>query len=608
MSVERPQTAPLVCTIAAGQSLVIDVSALRADAVVEVQRGVTVLGRRDAESANPSEISIAWDALRRQPAESSLVVFVSTPVVEHGRTLAVAPLPERYLQMDLRLHDPRPLDWLCAVAPAIVGAATAVEAARASSYSSAERTVFSLGCAMVAIALLARWSVAVLRREVVRRGWRALGVAALALAAAPHGVGAREVRIGAEWPLSVTDRLVLFPSAPGTSALIEEERSLIALRPARWSERFLRWNIVRARPSRFVRVPADTVNVLQIQRYSRCGADRSCVFDALTAAEGRSITLAAPGERFEGGSIHERGSPVRLSDVALDNLETVRDAMSQWEPYAIETSFAPRASIRWVVPNGLTISVDLHDSRATAESARTHVVLLPQESELQFDALNGVRASNNRAMHEFIVAGVGPSIATLGQRFEADPAARSVVAYSTNDDFEHASGAFTGMTLPLGDDSSATPSVVEVPTNSRRLFIVSAELESFRALRGVTGCPEVNPDDEQREMRVLIRVFGVPSERGWSIAPIEASKRVIGTWSPVDHRDAHRYVVVCQVFRGEALPRASGAFERVDATRLSWTPVAIAVGSLASDAPARAATLAPRYRGGVFEGYDLRMD
>lgn len=102
-----PSNAVQMLTLGRDDELLLDLRAIRSDAVVEVQVGVTVIARREpnAEGRDGDELRVPSSALRRLGASFSLVVFVTEPRVEHGRSLAIAGLPTRHATIECVRRD-----------------------------------------------------------------------------------------------------------------------------------------------------------------------------------------------------------------------------------------------------------------------------------------------------------------------------------------------------------------------------------------------------------------------------------------------------------------------------------------------------------------------
>ncbi len=611
-------------TLCRGEAIELDLGALRSDAVVEVQCGVSVLARRDSTSENAARLRVEWSVIERLGPEPSLQVFVSTPTVEHGRTLAVAPLPERYAQLDLRLHDPRAMDWVSAVAPAVIGAVTVVEAVIAVGHASPARTAFALGCGLVSIALLARWGAVIARKLAVRTAWRWAGVAASAMALLPYFVGVRELRIGPALLPTIDDRLVLSSdrSALGSEPdHLDEAEALLARRRApRWSERWLSQTVRRAQRARFVRTDARSAQRLGVERYVRCESPERCVFDAREASSEAGIRIAPPALGAAATADHV-AIEARLSSLSLEGRRTFFARADSDAPLAVQTSFAPAGELRYSANGEFTVSVRIGAGAGADErgAASTRFFQVPEHEVGRFASFNGVNVEDCGAARSLALVGLAPSLAHEGAPFEPAGRARD---YSVDCSDPNRFGA---MGLPwraalLASARSAGWSAgesIEVPSNASIVPLRDSE-STEHPLVGATRCPE--SADEQHEMHVLSRVFGLPAERGLALAPLEESKRDVGGWTPFDRPEAAEYATVCHVLRGETLPRAHRSFGSIRSVGLVVRPLRVAVGSLVRPGPPRMATLVPRVRSArvavvamvgrftEFAGFDLRFE
>lgn len=103
----EPSNAAVALALGRDDELLLDLRAIRSDALVEVQVGVTVIARREpnGEGRDGDELLVSWSALRGLGASFSLVVFVTEPRVEHGRSLAIAGLPTRHATIECVRRD-----------------------------------------------------------------------------------------------------------------------------------------------------------------------------------------------------------------------------------------------------------------------------------------------------------------------------------------------------------------------------------------------------------------------------------------------------------------------------------------------------------------------
>jgi hypothetical protein len=606
---------PIRRTLCRGEAIELDLGALRSDSVVEVQCGVSVVARRDSISENADRLRIEWAMIERLGVEPSLQVFVSTPTVEHGRMLAVAALPERYAQLDLRLHDPRAMDWASAVAPALLGAVTLLEALLAVGRASAGRTAFALGCGLASIALLARWGAVIVGKAPVRTAWRWAGVAAAVMALLPYFVGVRELRIGPDVLPTIEDRLVLSSDRSALGAepdQLDESESLLARRRApRWSERLLSQTVRRAQRPRFVRTDARSAARLGIERYVRCESPERCVFDARQAADAAGIRLAPPriDEHFEGVEPIE----ARLSRLALEGLRAFAARSSDAAPLMVTASFAPPGELRFDGNGLFTVSVSL-DAGGARAGAVVRGFEVPFVESGRFVLFNGQAIERCDDRRRVTILGLAPALARVGAPFEAAEREHSVDCWEVDRLGMYPNPNGGPYLDPLFIAGGQGP--IEVPSNATLLPL---RLRDFGVpIAAVVRCPE--SADEQHEMHVVSRVFGLPAERGLALASLEESKRDVGGWTPFDRPEAAEYAAVCHVLRGETLPRAHRAFGSIRSVGLVVRPLRVAVGSLVRPGPPRIATLVPRYRSArvavaamvgrftEFAGFDLRFE
>jgi hypothetical protein len=620
--IDRRSDSPIRRTLSRGEAIELDVSALRSDAVIEVQCGVSVVARRDSTSENAARLRIEWAMIERLGAEPSLQVFVSTPTVEHGRTLAVAPLPERYAQLDLRLHDPRAMDWASAVAPAVIGAVTVVEALLAVGRASAGRTAFALGCGLASIALLARWGAVIARKLAVRAAWRWAGVAATAMALLPYFVGVRELRIGPALLPTIEDRLVLSSdrSALGSEPdhLDEPEALLGRRRAPRWSERWLSQTVRRAHRPRFVRTDARSAQRLGVERYVRCESPERCVFDAREASTEAGIRIAPPALGAAATADHV-AIEARLSSLSLEGRRTFTARAGDDAPLAVQTSFAPAGELRYWANGQFTVSARIGAGAGADErgAASTRFFQVPEHEVGRFASFNGVNVEGCGGARSLALVGLAPALAHEGALFEPAGRAREFTVDCSD---PNRLGALASRSVLLASVRTAGWSAgesIEVPSNASIVALRDSE-SMEHPLVGAARCPE--SADEQHEMHVLSRVFGLPAERGLALAPLEESKRDVGGWTPFDRAEAAEYATVCRVLRGETLPRAHRAFGSIRSVDLVVRPLRVAVGSLVRPGPPRIATLVPRYRSArvavvamvgrfmEFAGFDLRFE
>ncbi len=616
--IDRRIDSPIRFTLCRGEAIELDLSALRSDAVVEVQCGVSVVARRDSTSENAARLRIDWSVIERLGVEPSLLVFVSTPTVEHGRTLAVASLPERYAQLDLRLHDPRAMDWVSAIAPALVGAVTLVEALLAVGRSSAGRTAFSLGCGVVSIALLARWGAVIARKAGVRTAWRWAGLAATATALLPYFIGVRELRIGQGLLPTIDERVVLVSRASRTGAAaspLTEVEQLLPRRSSRWSARWLRESVVQSPSGRFVLTDARSARRLGIERYVRCARPDRCVFDAQQASAWPGVRIAPPV--LEGASsAHRVALEGRLERLAIGNRRSFFARRDDERQPEVLTSFAPAGELRYMVTGEFDVVVQV--SGAAGAQAITHAFEVPSFEQGRFAVFGGEDIDRVESSRSIVIMGIAPPFARADAPFESPDEAREFLVDhrdAPNPNVQQIrwhSKLFATRSDPRVDDPP-----IEVPSNATIVGLRSASSSDLLPV-GAARCPD--SVDEQREMHVLSRVYGLPSERGLAIAPLEESERDVGGWTPFDRRDAADYATVCHVLRGESLPRAQRAFGPIAAVHLVVRPRRVAVGSLVRAGPPRIATLVPRYRSArvavaamvgrftEFAGFDLRFE
>lgn len=547
-----------------GDRLVFDLRALHGAAKVEVQSGVRVLASREAGEGERLELS--FDAIAKLGDRAAIAVFVTAPEVAHGRSSGDIKMAQRYLELRVRVHDPRPVDWALRSGAALWGAVLCSEWARIAGASSAARNALAFGCGALPLLWFAWWMRTIARRAPVARWGRAASVALAVIASAPLFIGARVVWMEDDGSWRTQSRWALSVEGSALSAI--DERAY-RLPRARWSQR---WMLTRKAPGERERFAEVSAAWAAAWRGARCD-ERGCVErvreGAMRSVDGRwSIATTRREEDF---SQHARDpQPVE-----------VRTSFVCERPLTIE--WAPSASMR----------ASLHRSQSITSPA----VFSDAITTAQFDD-DRSPLCDGRLVRAWRLA---PRLGRVGASLEA-ACERHVV--SCHADWGRAEARWYSLEMqPIGDNPVFDMQSLEAPSGPMQVA-VRADDEA-RTVQGFIDCPDTV--DEQREMRVLTRVFGLEATRGLVIMPVEHSKAQIGTWTAADEREAHRFATVCTVIRGEALPRADRAFGMIHRALAITAPIDVAVGTLASGAPVRAGQLAPRRIGPLFAGLDLRL-
>ncbi|MFO0562931.1 MAG: hypothetical protein U0269_33230 [Polyangiales bacterium] len=593
----EPVLAMRTLTLQRDDELVIDLRAIRSDAVVEAQAGVTVLARRDSDSENSDELRIAPSVMRGLGPSFALVVFVTAPRVEHGRTLASAGLPVRHATIECVRHDALTTKLAMGAALAMFAAVTAFEAAVAVRHSTVARTALCVLCVAGGA-----WVAARLVRESrlakhARRPALFRFAGALAVLAAPFFVGERELRDDEHGRLE-SDVV----SLPSVAAVDRYETALswqstLGARAPRWSERW--FPVYVRRPAH----PALSLSRAQVERLglgdiARCSGELCSVLSAAWVASAGVAIRRPECEAPCPPSVETLAARVRMQSYDDPSLAVLS---REWRTQGVFTSFATSVELHFAV-GPVTVMAVTEDARRFGRVAEQRF-LIPIGDEGRFVSVRDERLRRCNREDPLVVAGLAPAFARPGEPFRLPTTMNDHAAVCPTNRLEERTDrtlSFDVSVLDAQSTAARVGHVVEVPSDVRRVVVYRDEI---RSINGFADCPAVI--DEQREELLLARVYGLGTERGLALSPTESSQRAVGRWSPYDVTGAANSAVVCVRIQGENLPRARVTRWPVDVPARWATELPVVVGSLASEGSGRGAKLVPRIEQGQLAGYDL---
>jgi hypothetical protein len=593
--IDRVGPREIDCALADGEGLIVDVSALRPDAVVELVSGVSVLAVRDARSASLDRIEVARSVFEQHAHALTVVVFVTEPSVEHARTLSAAPARVRVATIRVRSKRLRAIDVAVASASALAGALTLYEAVASWSYASAERSAMCVVIALAGLSMGVAWVFAARRRERLGVRWMAAAVIAALLAVIPFVAGARVVTIGAAWPVDVGYELrasALWSEecdAVASRQRTEAERRLAALPPPRWSQRL--FPLCVSRPSseqRFELVPEALVRGLGLESVSLCARTAPeatrCVLDMHAAARvrGESRVALDPSPHSVAPTVVRDGR-IEPRDIewfasVLRSLRPMRPRLTYVDRFALRYELRPGLALEWNVEGDapmLAPSVAPPASSADWSLLSSNAYLCRRCEGIELFGLAPLRALADRA--------------TLPH----DDQSHRILAR----DERHAIYEVTTEQLDRGAADAAvfqplTQHVKLVRVTRRRPAASPFDPPSpvrFDDAVGFARCPASAGDGWR-----LSRVFGVPAGAGVTLVPPHSRERV-GSWTSTSEPGAERYAVLCH-------PDLSPHFGHEQVR-----PVEVLVGSIAAQTPSRTALLVPRRDAAGTLVFDLRF-